>query len=120
MSRLPNPLLAEVRAASARLQAQTKAQNHAATQPGDFTAASLRAQADSKEASAVQLLREYERRCIANPQSRLSAPVVALWEGHWALLEKARDLRRMADEAETSNTPHPALNTATHRVTAGV
>lgn len=119
MSRLPNPLLAEVRAASTRLQAQTKAENHAVSQLANTTGTSLRARAAEKEASAFLLLKEHERRCIHNPHSTLSAPVAALWEGHWALLEKARDLRRMADEADADAGIAPAAPNNTRRLTAG-
>lgn len=112
MSRLPAPHITQVKAASLALQARTKAENDAAPPAPQH----LRLMAAEKEASAALLLKQHDQRCNARPYSRHLPSTVALWEGHYALLDKARDLRRMADEAEASTaTP---INTQTHRVTA--
>ncbi|WP_343593799.1 hypothetical protein [Paracidovorax wautersii] len=110
--------------ASAALQAQTKAANTAA--PAAATAAAtrpsahLRQLAQEKHTSAQHLLRQYEQRCSANPHTRFTKPVVALWEGYFALTKLAENYARMADEADatvhagqlqstaTATTSHPA------------
>lgn len=107
--------------ASAAAQAAVKAANYAAdasaacvsTSPG----AHLRQLAAEKQASALQLLSQYEQWCKASPHTRFTEPVVALWEGHCALLDKARHYARMAEQAEGAAAPTP-LHAQTHQVTA--
>lgn len=114
MSRLPNPYLAQVKAASFALQARTKAENDAAP----HSSRHLRVLATEKEASAALLLKQYDTRCATDARNAFKPETCALWQGHYALLEKARDLRRMADEADADGAAATSVNTQTHRVTA--
>ncbi|KQR55651.1 hypothetical protein [Acidovorax sp. Leaf160] len=110
-------VLAQAQAASAALQAAIKAANHAA----DSTPLAFRQRAAEKEASAQHLLRAYEQRCKTYPHTRFTAPVVALWEGHFALREQASALLAQADRAEANaagGSAAPAIHTLTHRATA--
>ncbi len=90
--------------ASAALQAQTKAANAAAPAAAASitSAAHLRQLAQEKHTSAQHLLRQYEQRCSANPHTRYTEPVVALWEGYFALTKLAENYARMADEADAT------------------
>ncbi|SFE88326.1 hypothetical protein [Paracidovorax wautersii] len=104
-------------AASIRLQAATKAINAAASTYMPLRASHLRQLAQEKQASAEHLLRQYEQRCSANPQTSLSAPVVALWEGYYALRAIAKELTRKAEETEAKEHAASAVHTHTHRAT---
>ncbi len=82
------------------------------------SAATLRQLADEKDASARLLLAQHDQRCKTYPHTRFTAPVVALWEGHFALQNLASELRAMADaidpppvtapQAEQARASHPA------------
>lgn len=92
--------------------------------PTPTSAEALRRIADEKTTSAEHLRKQYDQRCNTYPHTRFTAPVVALWEGHFALLMQARDLRKMADEidppkpAPTPGSPPatPSIHIDTHRV----
>lgn len=96
--------------ASTALQIQTKAANSAAPAAAAPVAAAaaalpsahLRQLAQEKHTSAQHLLRQYEQRCSANPHTRYTEPVVALWEGYFALNKLAENYARMADEADAT------------------
>lgn len=107
---------AKAHAASAQLQARTRA-NNAAT-PADR----LRNRAAEKQASAQLLLKAHDQRCKTYPHTRMTAHVVALWEGHYALMEKARELLAEADALDALAAPqlphHATAHITTHRVTA--
>ncbi len=122
MSRLPSDHTRQAQQLSAAMQARTKAENHMAV-VANTSGAALRNAAAEKQASAALLLKQHDQRCNANPTSRFSPQTVALWEGHWALLMLARDLRRMADEADAREgaapLATPPVDTRTHRVITG-
>lgn len=78
------------------------------------TAATLRQMADEKDASARLLLTQHEQRCKTYPHTRFTAPVVALWEGYFALWERARELRAMADAIDSPRDTVPAFHEASN------